>query len=134
MLKYKGQWQALTVEERLFLLAMAHELPQISGLEVRYTDVMANTGFDDAKLCEVAHSLERKDLIKVDGDPLMFQFRGDAVTRPLCEGKLPDYQREKGCHSQVSLSLLNTGAGGRPHIKFTEAAGSWIFGFNGFFF
>ncbi len=95
MLKYEGRWQALTVEERLFLLAMAHELPSLGTLEVLYTDVMANTGFDYSELCGVAYALERKNLIMVDDEPLMFQFTGDAVTRSLCKAKLPSFEREE---------------------------------------
>jgi hypothetical protein len=96
VLKYEGQWQALTAEERLFLLAMAHELPQVSGLGVRYDDVMSNAGFDFDKLCEVAYSLERKNLIKVDGgDPIFFAFRGDAVTRSLCLAKFSEYEEKE---------------------------------------
>jgi hypothetical protein len=95
MLKNQRLWLELTTEERLFLLAMAHELPKVSGLEILYTDVMKNTGFDNIKLCEIAYRLERKDLIKVYGSPLTFQFRGDAVTRSLCEAKLTDIENEE---------------------------------------
>ncbi len=88
MLKHEGQWEALTDKERLFLIAMAYELPRISGLDVLHADIAYNAGLDKVEFARVAYTLESKGLIRVDGGhPLMFRFGGDAVTRCLCLGK-----------------------------------------------
>lgn len=104
MLKHRDRWQRLTAEEKLFLLAMAFELPSVSGLEVSSIDITDNAGFDYEKLCEIAWILERKKLIRVEVQPLMFKFRGDAITSSLCGAKLAQFEREEYQTSKYSYT------------------------------
>lgn len=91
MLKNEGQWESLSETERLFLLAMAYQLPMVRGLDIIHWDILNITGFTREKMFEVAYQLEQKDLIRVQRAPLSFLFMGDAVTSELCGSKIPEF-------------------------------------------
>ncbi len=93
MLKHEGTWQALSPDERLFLLAIAYELPRIHGLQVLWTDVRRNSGIPDSVFMKTAKQLEEKNLLFIDPDPMMFQLCGDAVTWSFTLGKQQDFER-----------------------------------------
>jgi len=74
MLTVEGAWEQLSVEERLFLLAVAFELPKISGLSVHASDVADNSGFSFGDLMRVARSLKDKTLLSGYLDHSGFNF------------------------------------------------------------
>jgi hypothetical protein len=106
MLKNEGRWEQLSTEEKLFLLAMTYQLPEVSGLEILYTDIMKITGFNYPKLCEVAYWLEAKNLIGVSDNPLMFYFRGDALTSLICGEKIKEARNRDSIDSKYPYNYL----------------------------
>ncbi len=105
MLTVEGAWEQLSVEERLFLLAVAFELPKISGLSVHASDVADNSGFSFGDLMRVARSLKDKNLIIWVSGPLRFQLCGDATSESLTTGKFESFEKiEKGQKQFTELS------------------------------
>lgn len=88
MLRGVGRLQQLSVSERLVLLAIAHELREVSGRGVLGSDVASITGFSGAEVEVVSFQLQQKGLLRVDWHPRMLYLSGDALTHDLCGEKL----------------------------------------------
>jgi hypothetical protein len=118
MLKYEGQWKALSERERLVLVALAFELPQVSGMEVRDYDIAIVSSLDGPTLHGVAVGLESKGLIKYDrpgGDTFcgFLSLAGDAFTTALGQNKVGEefarQEREMGRQAKHRARLLRQG-------------------------
>lgn len=93
MLKYSGQWEALSDRERLVLLAIAVKLPQTIGLEMKDCDILDITGLSETDFQRTISNLVAKDLVYVDSPGNTFcswiAFKGDALTLSLMGEKKP---------------------------------------------
>ena len=93
MLKHTGQWEALSDRERLVLLAIAVELPQVSGLELKDRDILDNTGLSVTDFWETVRGLKAKDLVYVEPPENTscnwMTLAGDALTYNLMGEKRP---------------------------------------------
>ncbi len=66
MLRQRDDWENLSNEEKLVLLAVAHEIPNVNGFQVKDLDVMEISGLRPGSFWPVIWHLQHKGLLEVE--------------------------------------------------------------------
>jgi len=78
------QWEKLSNLERLVLLSIAFEVPQINGFHVLSSDAIHNSGLTEKHFWPVLKKLESKGLVTLDGEAitscLWIKLEGEATS------------------------------------------------------